>query len=271
MSTQRGSIADPPESSGSAAFLLLCLMVILGLSETHALAKGGSQLLPIVLLILPLTIASRSLYVVHFNVFLFFYFLMSWFPHFPSYPFSELTLLLLYGYTVVVIAPLRQSTGWLRIGKFGGLVWALIVATIIVSSVALVLWVKVLSPDLSRYSSLIPNQPTAMILVFGLLFCTFNAALEEITWRGVMMQALDGAFGPGLLSIVLQAASFAAAHYRSGFPNGIVGSLMVFVYGLMLGTIRRKSKGMAACWLAHVAADFTIYCLVFYFVRQAVK
>jgi membrane protease YdiL (CAAX protease family) len=271
MSTQRGSIADPPKSSGAAAFLLLCLMVILGLSETHALANGTSLLLPMVLLILPLAIASRSLYVVHFNIFLVFYFLINWFPHFPNYPFSQLTLLLLYGYTVIVIAPLRQSAAWVRIGKFGWLIWFLIVATIVVSSIALIVWVKVLSPDLSRYSSLIPNQPVAMILVFGLLFCTFNAALEEITWRGVMMQALDGTFGPGVLSIVIQAASFAVAHYRNGFPNGIIGCLMVFVYGLMLGTIRRKSKGMAACWLAHVAADFTIYCLVFYFVRQAVK
>jgi hypothetical protein len=271
MNAFRGSIVDPPKSSGPAAFLLLCLIIILGLAETYVLPKASSLLFPMVILILPLVIASRSLPVVHFNVFLVFYFLMGRFPHFSNYPFSQLTLLLLYGYTVIVIAPLKQSVSWMRPGKFDKTIWALILATIVISIVALVIWVKILSPDLSRYSSLIPNRPMWMILVYGLLFCTFNAALEEITWRGVMMQALDSAFGPGLLSVAIQAASFAVAHFASGFPNGIVGSLMVFVYGFMLGIIRRKSRGMAACWLAHVAADFTIYCLVFYFIEKSVK
>jgi membrane protease YdiL (CAAX protease family) len=271
MAMFRGQIADPPKSSGPAAFLLLCLIIILGLAETHVLSNGASLLRPAVLLMLPLAVASRSLSVVHFNVFLVFFFLMGLFPHFASYPFSQLTMLLLYAYTVMTIAPLRQSAGWARAGRFDRIIWPLIVATIAISCIALVVWVKVISPDLARYSSLIPQRPLWVILAYGIGFCMFNAALEEITWRGVMMQALDSAFGPGLLSIVIQAAAFAVAHYQSGFPNGITGSLMVFVYGLMLGTIRRKSKGMAACWFAHVAADFTIYCLVFYFISRTAK
>lgn len=271
MTHVRGQIADPPRSSGIAAALLLCLILIFGLAYAHVLTAGASLWLPIVILTLPLAMASRSLSTIHFNIFLIFFFAMSWFPHLSFYPFSQLTLLLLYGYTVMVIPALRKSVGWVRTRKFDGTIWALIVATIVVSSAALVAWVKVVSPDLSRYSSLIPHQPVAIILLYGLLFCTFNAALEEITWRGVMMEALDSAFGPGVLSIVIQASSFGVAHYRNGFPNGIIGSLMVFVYGLMLGMIRRKSKGMAACWLAHVTADFTIYCLVYYFIEKAMK
>lgn len=37
---------------------------------------------------------------------------------------------------------------------------------------------------------------------------------------------------------------------------------MVFVYGLMLGAIRRRSMGMLAPWLAHVAADIVIFAIL---------
>jgi membrane protease YdiL (CAAX protease family) len=271
MTRLKGQISDPPKSSGLAAMLLLCLIIIFNLAYLQFIAQGPSLWLPMVIMILPLAIASRSLSVLHFNVFLFFFFAMRWFPHFSFYPLSQLTLLLLYGYTMMIIPALLKSVGWTRTGKFSATIWWLIVTTIVVSCAALVIWVKILSPDLSRYASMIPNRPRALVLLYGLLFCTFNAALEEITWRGVMMEALDSAFGPGILSVVIQAASFALAHYRNGFPNGVTGSLMVFAYGLMLGAIRRKSKGMAAGWLAHAAADFTIYCLVYYFVEKAVK
>jgi membrane protease YdiL (CAAX protease family) len=220
------------------------------------------------ILILPLAVAAGSIYVVHFNLLLLCYYCMNFLPHLPLYPFSQLTMLGLYAYMVILISPLRTSVGWPRMGRFTALIWALIIITVIVSSVALVIWVQVLSPDLSRYEGNMPHFSLALMLLYGLGFCTFNAALEEITWRGVMMEALDSAFGPGACSVILQAVSFAVAHYRNGFPNGLVGSVMVLAYGLMLGFIRRKSKGILGCWLAHVTADFTIYCLIFYFMQN---
>jgi membrane protease YdiL (CAAX protease family) len=61
---------------------------------------------------------------------------------------------------------------------------------------------------------------------------------------------------------VLQAASFALLHFVSGFPGGCWGLAMTFVYGLMLGTIRRRAQGMLAPWLAHVCADLTIFAIL---------
>ena len=231
------------------------------------MANGSLLLGPIVLLTLPLAVAYRGMYTVHFNVFLIFCYLIGWFPHFANAPFSQLTSLLLYGYTVMVIPALRQSIGWIRMGKFDGTIWMLIAIASVFSCASLVAWVKLASPDLSRFSSLLPNQTMGMLLLNGLLFCTINAAQEEIIWRGIIMEALDSALGPGVLSIIIQAASFAAAHYLNGFPNGAAGSLIVFACGVMLGVIRRKSKGIAACWLAHVTSDIAIYCLIFYFFR----
>jgi membrane protease YdiL (CAAX protease family) len=59
---------------------------------------------------------------------------------------------------------------------------------------------------------------------------------------------------------------FAALHFRNGFPNGISGFFLVFIYGIMLGIIRRISKGMLAPVITHIAADFTIFLIIVFFV-----
>jgi membrane protease YdiL (CAAX protease family) len=262
-------INDPPRCSWFGAVLLIFLIIVYGLFLTYVLPKSGEMWVPrAMILMLPLAIASKSIYTIHFNLFLLCLYLMGFFPHFSSYPFNHLTVLVLYAYVVMLIPELRSSVGWLRVGKFDAKIWMFILVTIVVPCAALTAWVHVFSPDLTRYSGMVPKFPLWLALLYGIGNSAFNAALEETTWRGVMMEALDSAFGPGLWSVVIQAVSFAVAHYRSGFPNGIVGSSMVLVYGLMLGTIRRKSRGMLGCWLAHVAADSTIYGLVFYFIHE---
>ena len=49
------------------------------------------------------------------------------------------------------------------------------------------------------------------------------------------------------------------------------GLVMVFVYGVMLGAIRRMSRGMLAPLATHVAADMMIFSIVLwiYFKLQA--
>jgi hypothetical protein len=37
---------------------------------------------------------------------------------------------------------------------------------------------------------------------------------------------------------------------------------MTFVYGIMLGTIRRRSQGMFAPWVAHACADMVIFVIL---------
>jgi membrane protease YdiL (CAAX protease family) len=86
--------------------------------------------------------------------------------------------------------------------------------------------------------------------------------MEEIVFRGVFMQALDSAFGADGMSVTIQAWLFGAMHYREGFPNGGWGLAMACVYGIMLGTIRRRSKGMLAPWLVHAWADLVIFVIL---------
>jgi len=48
----------------------------------------------------------------------------------------------------------------------------------------------------------------------------------------------------------------------AGFPSGVLGFFMVLVYGVMLGVIRRRSKGLLAPWVAHVTTDIAIFSIL---------
>jgi membrane protease YdiL (CAAX protease family) len=266
----QGQIIPPPRSSTFGAVLLILLIFLFGLYQTHPLPASVQPWVPgVILLLLPFSMASRNIYTIHFNVFIVCYYLMRFLPRFPLYPFSNLTFLLLYVFMVMLIPQLRGSVGWLRTGKFDATVWTLVVVTIVVPIIALMLWVHFLSPNLGRYGPMVPKFPFWLIALYAVANAAFNAVLEETIWRGVMLEALDSVLGPGVWALLIQAVSFGAAHYRTGFPNGIVGDAMAVVFGIMLGIIRRKSRGILADWIAHTAVDAAIFTMIVHFIRQA--
>src|SRR5262249_40231650 len=152
--------------------------------------------------------------------------------------------------------------GWLRAGRIGPDVRILVIVTVVVSAAALVAWTVLLKPDLRHHLALVPALPLWAYPLAAFGFAAINAALEEAVFRGVMMEALDSSLGAGYLSIGTQALSFAALHYLAGFPSGAIGFAMTFVYGAMLGLVRRRSGGMVAPWIAHVAADLAIFSIL---------
>lgn len=88
-------------------------------------------------------------------------------------------------------------------------------------------------------------------------FSLVNAAVEEAIFRGVLQTALERVNGP-LVAIVLQAVAFGVLHVL-GVPTGIVGAIMAGAWGLLLGVMRWRTKGLLAPYVAHVAADATIF------------
>ena len=69
--------------------------------------------------------------------------------------------------------------------------------------------------------------------------------------------------------MILQASAFAILHFAAGFPNGIAGYLMTFVYGLILGYLRERTGGLLAPYVTHVVADLVIgYFLYFYAIKE---
>jgi membrane protease YdiL (CAAX protease family) len=148
--------------------------------------------------------------------------------------------------------------GWANLGRVA-LGW--IVPFALVPGLGLWAWAALLEPDLSRHLAMIPDLPLPLLLVGGLLFAASNAAGEELLFRGVLQTGLERLGRGPWVAIAVQAVVFGLCHYR-GFPSGGTGVVMATGYGFALGLLRRHSGGLLAPWLAHVAADTTIFALL---------
>jgi membrane protease YdiL (CAAX protease family) len=179
-----------------------------------------------------------------------------------KWPFNFLLPIILYLAVVLSFPPLRKSLLWFKTGRFGKDIALLVVATAMISGIALYIWYWLLNPDLSVHLGYMPSMPLWLFPLAGIGFSISNAAMEEFVFRGVIMQATDSAFGTGWLSVIVQAWLFGAVHYLQGFPNGWWGFAMTLVYGTMLGAIRRRAQGMLAPGLAHVCADMVIFAIL---------
>jgi hypothetical protein len=254
-----GRIPPPPRSGKAGSSIIL---VGLGLSTAFAvvgkpwfgIAAGGAGLL------LLLAVRSRDPMAVHASLLVF---LMTvWQPAWPAaWPFYLLCPLLLYLVAAVAPPSLRATLGWPRAGGFGPTVWLLMVATILLSSAALVFWFLLSKPEVSQWAAAIPHWPTPLLVAACLGFSILNAIIEEAIYRGVLMQALDAVFGVSYFPVVLQAVPFGLIHL-AGVPNGAFGVIMAGVYGLMLGFIRRRSGGMLAPIATHILADVVIFTML---------
>ena len=177
------------------------------------------------------------------------------------WPLPLVVALVVYGNVALLSPTLRAMPTWLRAGTLDRTAWLLVAATIAVSAVALLLWNAVAHPDLPRFFDQVPIVPPWALPLVGIGFAVFNAAAEEAAYRGVLMQSLDAALGPGVASLGVKAAAFGVLH-RQGFPGGPSGMALAATYGVLLGIVRRRSRGMLAPWIAHVAADGVIFGIV---------
>jgi membrane protease YdiL (CAAX protease family) len=183
--------------------------------------RVGPWALPALLALVLWAIPRRKLAAIHVSLFALVWTATAvFFPGSRVWPTKLLAPLAVYAFAAALSAPLRETVGWLRPGRFRPQVWRWIVATVIVSSAALVAWVKLTHPDLSVHLANIPDVPRWTYPLAALLFAAFNAAIEELAFRGIVMGSLDQTVGENRWTIGIQAVCFAAAHYVDGFPNG---------------------------------------------------
>jgi hypothetical protein len=159
------------------------------------------------------------------------------------------------------LAALRGGLRWARVGRLGRDVVWLVAASVVVASVALVVWFELAQPNVDDLLRELPQVPTWQLVGLALLFSMLNATVEEAIFRGMLLQAFDGAFGPGWTAVVLQAVTFGVLHLY-GFPRGWLGVGLATIYGLMTGVLRRRSGGLLAPWLGHVAVDVAIVAIL---------
>jgi uncharacterized protein len=179
-------------------------------------------------------------------------------PVVGTWPAPGAVALVVLGGAAWAIPSWRSEWAWLRRGRLDAGVLGLVAASVVIASVALLLWYVTLHPDVSDIrQSMLPPWPAWLLILGGVAFSMVNAAVEEALYRGLLLDVLDRALGRGLFAVLLQAAAFGMLHIH-GFPRGLVGIGLAAVYGLMMGLLRRRSDGMLAPWLGHVATDVAI-------------
>ena len=184
-------------------------------------------------------------------------------PVLSQWPLDKVTPLVAYGVVVGVSQRLRKSVLWIRPGRLGVDIWLLVALIVVVSSGALLAWKAAIKPDLGPCRANIPAMPFYLMPLAGVAFALINSAVEEAIFRGVLLQALDSAVGPGIIPLVIQAVFFGWMHYsEGGCPKGLSGVAMASVYGLFLGYLRYRSRGMLAPWLAHAGTDVGVFIMV---------
>lgn len=146
-----------------------------------------------------------------------------------------------------------------RFGRLGRPEFGAILMIALASAAALVAWVGLLRPDLSRFIALLPHWPIVLVLLLGIGFSIVNAVLEELLWRGFLQSWLLSVVSPAG-AIGVQAVSFGAFHF-TGFPGGLAGISLATLYGLMLGALAFRGRGLLAPCVAHVVADAVIFAI----------
>lgn len=170
-------------------------------------------------------------------------------------------ILTFYYIVIFRLKPLKEHLNYINKGKLDPISIFLVIATVIVSSVALILWFRLLNPDITDLEKLLPTKNIYLIILLGLGFSLFNAVTEELIWRGIIWDGLKTIYEKSAFVIIVQSIGFGLIHIN-GFPRGWLGVGLACIYGLFLGLIRYKTKGILYPIIAHIFADAVIFSVI---------
>ena len=109
-------------------------------------------------------------------------------------------------------------------------------------------------PSLGALKNVLPLLP------FVLLFAASNAFGEEMIYRAPWLSALEGPVGPAQ-ALLITAVYFGIGHFY-GVPYGILGVVMAFVPGWLMGKAMLETRGFFWAWFIHVCMDIVIYSFI---------
>jgi membrane protease YdiL (CAAX protease family) len=91
--------------------------------------------------------------------------------------------------------------------------------------------------------------------------CMGNAMAEELIFRGVFANELIKLAGLNG-GIMLQSLIFGFAHFRYGFPNGLLGASLACIFGLFMGILYVQTGGIIMPIIIHTIVDIMIFKIV---------
>jgi len=106
-------------------------------------------------------------------------------------------------------------------------------------------------PSLRSLAGVVPLLP------FVLLFAASNAFGEEMIYRAPWLGALEGPLGPAH-ALLITATFFGIEHFY-GVPYGVLGVVMAFIPGWLMGKAMLETRGFFWAWLIHISMDIVIF------------
>src|SRR5262249_31794500 len=92
----------------------------------------------------------------------------------------------------------RRAFHWFTAGTITRAVVLAAAASILLSAVAVIIWFLTVRPDINDLiETFVPDWHWTLLIAGGLLISMLNAAVEEMAYRGVLMDALDQSVGAG--------------------------------------------------------------------------
>jgi membrane protease YdiL (CAAX protease family) len=95
------------------------------------------------------------------------------------------------------------------------------------------------------------------LVPFILLFALTNSFGEEMLYRAPWLGALEGPLG-GAQALLLTAVYFGLGHFY-GVPYGVVGVILAFIPGWLMGKSMLETRGFTWAWFIHFCMDVTIF------------
>lgn len=176
------------------------------------------------------------------------------------WPWPLLVPVLSYLVFVVAVPYLRRTFQPPPLGGQKLSAWLIALVLSLATSLVLLGHQHSCQPDLQYLLDRLPVNKLGWMMT-AILFPPFNAALEEIVFRGFLFDGFRACRGRGF-AIVGSSVIFGLAHY-GGYPPGSIGCILAMVFGLFMAILRLYSRGLLVPVVVHVFADATILVILY--------
>lgn len=163
----------------------------------------------------------------------------------------------LFGFLFLFKKQSRNSLYFIK-GNTKGL-WGLSILFALLSALGLATWFYFF--DGNPHAEFMPNVPMFALFPMGLGFAFINAVFEEGLFRSIFLTRFSKVIGI-TAAIFLQAIWFSFLHFQSGFPSGVSGIVLTFLFGSVMGYLVFRTQGILVPILIHLFADFTLFVLI---------
>jgi membrane protease YdiL (CAAX protease family) len=137
---------------------------------------------------------------------------------------------------------MTRPSSWKKLG---------IILSVCVTGGTLLFLILAGRPSLESLVAALPMVPMILLLA------AMNAFSEEMNYRATILGASRDVIS-GSQSVMLAAVFFGIGHYY-GVPYGIVGVVMAWFLGWLLGKAMIETKGFCWAWFIHFLQDVAIF------------